>query len=50
MVDKVRADPTNLGSSTCFMIDCINRRYAAQAPPQDTVASPTFPPLPTSPT
>ncbi|KAF8486823.1 hypothetical protein DFH94DRAFT_791066 [Russula ochroleuca] len=50
MVDKVRADPTNLGSSTCFMIDCINRRYAPQARPQDTVGSPTFPASPTFPT
>ncbi|KII88088.1 hypothetical protein PLICRDRAFT_698552 [Plicaturopsis crispa FD-325 SS-3] len=50
MVDKVRADPTNLGSSTCFMIDCVNRRYSAQDPPQDTVASPTLPASPASPT
>lgn len=32
------------------MIDCVNRRYAPQAPPQDTVGSPTFPASPTSPT
>jgi len=29
------------------MVDCINRRYSAQAPPQDTVGSPTFPASPT---
>ncbi|KAF8325912.1 hypothetical protein F5887DRAFT_1065203 [Amanita rubescens] len=44
MVDKVRADPVSLGSATCFMVDCINRRYSA---PQDTVGSPTFPASPT---
>ncbi|KZS99767.1 uncharacterized protein LAESUDRAFT_746029 [Laetiporus sulphureus 93-53] len=36
MVEKVRADPENLG---CNMVDCINRRYSAQAPPQDTLSN-----------
>ncbi|KAH9003910.1 hypothetical protein EDB84DRAFT_1573226, partial [Lactarius hengduanensis] len=35
MVEKVRADPVHLGTVTCFMVDCLNRRYSAQAPPQD---------------
>ncbi|KAF8973546.1 hypothetical protein BDZ97DRAFT_1912033 [Flammula alnicola] len=50
MVEKVRADPVNLGTVTCFMVDCLNRRYSAQAPPQDAVGSPTSPTFPTSPT
>ncbi|KAL6298522.1 hypothetical protein BKA93DRAFT_820354 [Sparassis latifolia] len=61
IVDKVKADPVNLGlltyshlfafpAVTCFMVDCLNRRYSAQPPPQDTVASPTSPTFPTSPT
>jgi len=47
MVEKVRADPVNLGTVTCFMVDCLNRRYSAQAPPQDAVGSPTSPTSPT---
>ncbi|KAI0258687.1 hypothetical protein BC834DRAFT_926442 [Gloeopeniophorella convolvens] len=43
IVEKVRADPVNLGTVTCFMVDCLNRRYSAQAPPQDAVGSPTSP-------
>ncbi|KAH8976621.1 hypothetical protein EDB86DRAFT_2839786 [Lactarius hatsudake] len=43
MVEKVRADPVRLGTVTCFMVDCLNRRYSAQAPPQDAVDSPTSP-------
>ncbi|GBE84205.1 hypothetical protein SCP_0601830 [Sparassis crispa] len=50
IVDKVKADPVNLGSMTCFMVDCLNRRYSAQPPPQDAVASSTSPTFPTSPT
>ncbi|KAH9004113.1 hypothetical protein EDB86DRAFT_3062455 [Lactarius hatsudake] len=45
MVEKVRADPVHLGTVTCFMVDCLNRRYSAQAPPQDAVSSPTSPSL-----
>ncbi|KAH9043505.1 hypothetical protein EDB83DRAFT_2507533 [Lactarius deliciosus] len=47
MVEKVRADPVRLGTVTCFMVDCLNRRYSAQAPPQDAVGSPTSPTSPT---
>lgn len=35
MVEKVRTDPVHLGTVTCFMVDCLNRTYSAQAPPQD---------------
>ncbi|KAH9042942.1 hypothetical protein EDB83DRAFT_2507572 [Lactarius deliciosus] len=47
MVEKVRADPVHLGTVTCFMVDCLNRRYSAQTPPQDAVGSPTSPTSPT---
>ncbi|KAF8494846.1 hypothetical protein F5888DRAFT_1795001 [Russula emetica] len=50
MVEKVRADPVHLGTVTCFMVDCLNRRYSTQAPPQDAVGSPTSPTSPTFPT
>ncbi len=32
------------------MVDCLKRRYSAQAPPQDAVGSPASPTFPTSPT
>ncbi|KAF8259529.1 hypothetical protein EI94DRAFT_1773914 [Lactarius quietus] len=50
MVEKVRADPENLGTTTCFQLDCLNRRYSAQPPRQDVVGSPVSPTFPTSPT
>lgn len=50
MVEKVRADPVRLGTVTCFMVDCLKRRYSAQAAPQDFPTSPTSPTFPTSPT
>ncbi|KAJ7103049.1 hypothetical protein B0H15DRAFT_190719 [Mycena belliarum] len=40
LVDTVRANPTRLGSVTCFAVDCLNRKYAAPAAPQD---APVFP-------
>ncbi|KAI0059350.1 hypothetical protein BV25DRAFT_1993657 [Artomyces pyxidatus] len=47
MVEKVRANPVNLGSSNCYLVDTINRRYADKARQQDTVGSPTDPASPT---
>ncbi|KAG8698816.1 hypothetical protein FRC11_014143 [Ceratobasidium sp. 423] len=56
IVDGVKADPDNLGSVTCFIVDCLRRKAGVQASPQDaaqpsaTPISPTFPTFPTSPT
>ncbi|KAG8805098.1 hypothetical protein FRC18_006880 [Serendipita sp. 400] len=50
MVEKVRANPVHLGTVTCFMVDCLNRRYSAQAPPQDTAEPLGSSTSPTSPT
>lgn len=48
MVDKVKADPIHLGTVTCFMVDCLKRRYTVQASPQDATQSPASPTSPVS--
>ncbi|KAI0028007.1 hypothetical protein K488DRAFT_90200 [Vararia minispora EC-137] len=53
IVAQVKADPNNLGTVTCFMVDCLKRRAEVQSRSQGTTqstgspASPTFPPSPT---
>ncbi|KAF8876428.1 hypothetical protein CPB84DRAFT_1838678 [Gymnopilus junonius] len=38
IVNTVRANPTRLGSITCFAVDCLNRKYATPAAPQDPLS------------
>ncbi|VDB92019.1 unnamed protein product [Peniophora sp. CBMAI 1063] len=41
MSDVARADPTGLGTVTCFVLDCINRKYAPPTTLQDAPRSST---------
>ncbi|KAI9452421.1 hypothetical protein BJY52DRAFT_913793 [Lactarius psammicola] len=50
IVDQVKANTSHLGNVTCFMVDCLKRKYPVQAPPQDTTRPPVSPTSPTSPT
>ncbi|KAI0044599.1 hypothetical protein FA95DRAFT_1681056 [Auriscalpium vulgare] len=34
IVDMVRAHPENLGTMTCYMVDCVRRKYQIKARPQ----------------
>ncbi|KAG8812983.1 hypothetical protein FRC17_001725 [Serendipita sp. 399] len=41
MVEKIRADPENLGTVTCFQVDCLKRKYTpAQTPGESFPTSP----------
>ncbi|KAJ7455008.1 hypothetical protein B0H11DRAFT_2324657 [Mycena galericulata] len=48
LVKSVLAHPKYLGSVTCFQVDCLNRTYSVQAPPEDAVRAPTSPTSPTT--
>ncbi|KAH7884836.1 hypothetical protein F5I97DRAFT_1938180 [Phlebopus sp. FC_14] len=50
VIDGVKADPDNLGSVTCFMVDCLRRKAAVQSRSQDATQPPDSPISPTSPT
>ncbi|KAJ3501099.1 hypothetical protein NLJ89_g9492 [Agrocybe chaxingu] len=50
MIRKVKANPTHLGNTTCFVADCLRRKYPVRASPHDAtepLGSPTFPTSPT---
>ncbi|KAI0044593.1 hypothetical protein FA95DRAFT_1574345 [Auriscalpium vulgare] len=38
IVDMVRAHPENLGTMTCYMVDCVRRNYQIKAPPKPSEA------------
>ncbi|KAG6850084.1 hypothetical protein H0H93_001217 [Arthromyces matolae] len=48
LVEKVMADPAHLGTVTCFMVDCLKRKYASPFSPQDAMGYPASPTSPTS--